>query len=135
MGSPARCPPYPLTATNPGFTVVGTYMRARWASFAIGLWLLLAPLLLGYPTAVAVLHDIAIGLLVCVGTLAAMEWPAARFGLVLPAGWLIAAPDAIGWGSRQVAANELACGVLVLALAAVPSGKLASARAPAKMAA
>ena len=40
-------------------------MYARWTSFALGLGL-------------------ALGLLVCVGTLAALEWPAARFLLAAP---------------------------------------------------
>src|SRR5690349_3131706 len=44
-------------------------MGARWGSFALGLWLVFAPLLLGYPSAVAVLHDVALGLLVAVGAL------------------------------------------------------------------
>jgi hypothetical protein len=108
-------------------------MRARWASFAVGLWLIVAPLALGYPSVASVLHDIALGLLVSVGALAAMEWPAARITLVVPALWLLAAWDAIDWGSSMVAANELACGVAILALALVPSNKTASA--PAKMAA
>ncbi len=110
-------------------------MRARWASFVAGLWLIIAPLALGYPTVSAVLHEVALGLLVCVGTLAAMEWPAARFAMLGPAAWLLTAPDAIGWGSRMVTANELASGLAVLLLALVPSGKVAGARAPAKMAA
>jgi hypothetical protein len=108
-------------------------MRARWASFAVGLWLILAPLALGYPSVASVLHDIALGLLVSVGALAAMEWPAARITLVVPGLWLLAAWDAIDWGSSTVAANELACGVAIPALALVPSSKTASA--PAKMAA
>jgi hypothetical protein len=108
-------------------------MRARWATFAVGLWLLLAPLVLGYPTVASVLHEVALGLLVCVGALAAMEWSAARICLVVPALWLLTAWDAIDWGSRAVAGNELACGFAILALALVPSGKTADA--PAKMAA
>ncbi len=110
-------------------------MRARWASFAVGLWLILAPLLLAYPSVAAVLHEVAFGLLVCVGTLAALEWPLARFALALPAGWLITAPHAVGWNSRVVTANELASGIVLLLLTLVPSGKVASARSPAKMAA
>ncbi len=110
-------------------------MRARWASFAVGLWLILAPLALGYPTVAAVLHEVALGLLVSVGALAALEWRAARFALVAPALWLLAASDAIDWGSTAVAANEFASGLAVLLLALVPTGKVANARAPAKMAA
>ena len=101
----------------------------------VGLWLILAPLALGYPTVSAVLHEIALGLLVCVGTLAALEWPAVRFALTLPAAWLVTAADAVDWGSRTVTSNELACGITVLVLALVPSGKVAGARVPAKMAA
>ncbi|HTP26366.1 MAG TPA: hypothetical protein VMK12_12005 [Anaeromyxobacteraceae bacterium] len=108
-------------------------MRARWTSFGVGLWLILAPLVLGYPVVSAVLHDVALGLLVCVGTLAALEWPTARFALTVPGLWLITAPDAVGWGSHLVLANELASGLAVLVLALIPSAKLASA--PAKMAA
>lgn len=108
-------------------------MRARWTSFVVGLWLILAPLVLGYPTASSVLHDVALGLLVCVGALAAMEWPLVRIGLVIPALWLLAAWDAVDWGSRAVTANELASGLAILALALVPGAKAADA--PAKMAA
>jgi hypothetical protein len=110
-------------------------MRARWVTFGLGLWLILAPLVLGYPSVLAVLHDVALGMLVCVGTLAALEWPMARFALALPGAWLLHAPDAFAWGSRVVAANELACGIVVIGLAVVPSAPLASARTPAKMAA
>ncbi len=110
-------------------------MLARWASFATGLWLILAPLVLGYTSAVAVLHDVALGLLVCVGTLAALEWPAVRFALAAPAVWLFAAPEIVVWASAGVRENELASGLTLLALALVPSGKLAAERAPAKMAA
>src|SRR6266542_2074141 len=59
-------------------------MPARWGSFAIGLGLILAPLVLGYGSPGLVVHDVAMGLLVCVATLAAFEWPRARFALALP---------------------------------------------------
>ena len=106
-------------------------MRARWATFAVGCWLMLAPLVLGYPTVTAVLHDVALGLLLCIGTLAALEWPLLRLALAAPALWLLAASDALAWSSRTVTANELASGVVVLLLALVPSGKVAVARRPA----
>jgi hypothetical protein len=111
------------------------HMRARWVSFAVGLWLILSPLVLGYPNVSAVLHEVALGLLVCVATLAALEWPLARFAVTAPALWLVTAADRIDWGSRLVASNELACGLAALVLALVPSGKVAAARSPAKMAA
>ena len=98
-------------------------MVARWASFATGLWLVFAPLVLGYPQAAAVLHDVAIGLLVCVAALAALEWPLARFVQLLPGLWLLGAPRALGFESEVVVANQLASGVLLVALTAVPSGR------------
>ena len=96
-------------------------MPARWGSFAIGVALLLAPLALGYASAGAILHDVAAGLLVSIGALAALEWPRARFAMAAPALWLVQA----GRGSRDVraAAAELAAGALLLALALVPSGR------------
>ncbi len=110
-------------------------MRARWVSFALGLWLILAPLVLGYPTVTAVLHEIALGLLVCVATLAALEWPVARFAVTLPAVWLILAAHFLDPGSAVVTANEVVTGVLAFGLALVPSTSVAAGRHPAKMAA
>lgn len=96
-------------------------MTARWGSFAIGLGLVLAPLLLGYGSARAIVHDVAMGVLVCAATLAALEWPRARFALAAPALWLLAT----GRGSpdRAAAVAELGAGVLLLALAFVPSAR------------
>jgi hypothetical protein len=95
-------------------------MPARWGSFAIGLGLMLAPLVLGYERPGTVLHDVAMGLLVCVAALASLEWPRARFAMAAPALWLAAA----GRGSEgAAAAAELTAGGLLLALALVPSGR------------
>jgi hypothetical protein len=105
----------------------------RWASFATGLWLLLAPLVLGYASVAAVLHEVALGLLVCVATLAALEWPQARFALLGPAAWLLTAPQILSWAGGTVRENEIASGLVLLALTLVPSGKFAAARAPAKV--
>lgn len=100
-------------------------MVARWASFAVGLWLILAPLLLGYGDVVAVLHEVALGLLVCVGTLAALEWPTARLAQLVPAAWLIVAPRLLAFNSAVVTANEVAAGAALAVLALIPGGRLA----------
>jgi hypothetical protein len=100
-------------------------MMARWASFAVGLWLLLAPLVLGHDEVGAVLHDVGLGLLVCVGTLAALEWPAARLGQLAPALWLVAAPRVLAFESATVTANQVASGAVLAMLALVPGGRLA----------
>ncbi len=96
-------------------------MYARWVSFAIGIGLMLAPLVLGYGSVARILHDIAMGVLVCIATLAALEWPLARLVLAAPAVWLLLA----GLGSPETAAAlaELASGVLLLVLAAIPSAR------------
>ena len=96
-------------------------MPARWGSFAIGLGLVLAPLVLGYRSAGAILHDVATGLLVSIGALAALEWPRARFAMTAPALWLLE----VGRGSADPRAGtaEITAGALLIALALVPSGR------------
>jgi len=97
-------------------------MYARWSSFAVGLGLLLAPLLLGYGAVGPLLEDVAAGLLVCIVALAALERPSARYALALPAAWLIHA----GTTAADAAARraELAAGVVLLAQALLPSARL-----------
>ncbi len=96
-------------------------MPARWGSFAIGVALLLAPLVLGYGSAGAILHDVTMGLLVAIGALAALEWPRARFVMAAPAAWLV--QTGRGAQDARAAAAELAAGALLLVLALVPSGR------------
>lgn len=91
-------------------------MRATWAAFAIGLGLLLAPVALGYGALAPILRDVAAGLLVCVLSIAALDWPAARAALLAPAAWLLWSGRA--GGDPAAAAVELAAGAALL-LAAV----------------
>jgi hypothetical protein len=102
-------------------------MAARWGSFAIGTALMFSPLVVGYESAAAVVHDVAMGLLVCVATLAALEWPRARWAMALPALWLVAAGRASADGAA--AAAEIGAGSLLLALALVPSARRVPRRA------
>jgi hypothetical protein len=99
-------------------------MVARWGSFALGLWLVFAPLVLGYSSAGAVLHDVALGLLVSVGALAALEWPLARFTQLLPAAWLLGVRP-LGFEPSALTPNHLATGVFLALLAVIPSSRLA----------
>jgi hypothetical protein len=96
-------------------------MPARWLSFAVGLGLVLAPLALGYGSAGAILHDVAVGMLVAIGAVAALEWPRARFLMLAPALWLVH----VGRGAADLraASAEIGAGALLLALALVPSGR------------
>jgi hypothetical protein len=98
-------------------------MYARWGSFAVGIALLLSPLALGYGSAAPILHDVAMGSLVCVATLAALEWPRARFVLVVPGVWLAAMAPASS--EPAAVAVDLSAGAVLLALAAIPSARLA----------
>ncbi|HEX9051156.1 MAG TPA: hypothetical protein VF841_11550 [Anaeromyxobacter sp.] len=105
-------------------------MYARWASFAIGLALMLAPVALGYGSVARILHEVAMGVLVCVATLAALEWPLARFILAAPAVWLLLAGRAAPEAGAAVA--EVGAGALLLVLAAIPSAPFARRRADAR---
>lgn len=98
-------------------------MYARWGSLAVGLWLVLAPLILGYGSVAPILHDVAAGVLVCMATLAALEWPLARFALAAPALWLVVAARAGSDPEATVA--ELVSGAVLLVLALVPSARFA----------
>lgn len=103
-------------------------MAARWATFGVGLWLMLAPLVLGYGAIAPILHGVAVGLLVCILTLAALDWPRARFALAAPALWLAAtahlSPD------RAAAAVEMVSGFLLGGLSLVPSARLVARLRP-----
>lgn len=93
----------------------------------MGIALMLAPLVLGYGSAAPILHDVAMGSLACIATLAALEWPRARFALAAPGLWLVAFAPAGREGAA--AAADLVAGSLLLVLAAVPSAPFAR-RAP-----
>lgn len=89
----------------------------------MGLALMLAPLVLGYRSVAPILHDVAMGLLVCIATLAAIEWPRARFALAAPGIWLVAfAPFA---PERGATVADLVAGSLLLVLAPIPGARLA----------
>ncbi len=103
-------------------------MGARWATFTVGLALILAPLALGYAALGPVLHEVALGLFVCVATLAALEWPATRFCLAAPGIWLLLAPRLLGWQQPVVQMTELCAGALLVLLAPVPSVRLSALR-------
>jgi hypothetical protein len=97
-------------------------MYARWGTFAIGMGLMLAPLLAGYQDAGAILHDITLGLLVCVLTLAALETPPARFLLLAPAAWLLWT-GARG-GEPAAASAEVLAGALLVVGSLLPRARL-----------
>jgi hypothetical protein len=105
-------------------------MVARWTCFAAGLWLVLAPLLLGHPTPGLVLHDVALGNLICALALISFRWAPGRRAIALPAAWLLAAPGAMGWGSALAGASQRAAGAILLLAALAPPPRRASRAAP-----
>jgi hypothetical protein len=108
-------------------------MYARWVSFGIGLAVMLAPLAVGYHAPGPILQDVGIGLLACIATLAALEWPAFRFALALPASWLLLSGR--GADRLAVAVIEISSGTALLLLAGVPSARRLSRAAQARDAA
>jgi hypothetical protein len=96
-------------------------MYARWASFGVGLWLLLAPLVAGYRSVASILQGVAVGTLVCVATLAALDWPRARFGLAGLAVWI--ALDGRSAADPSAATVALLSGAALFALSLVPSAR------------
>jgi hypothetical protein len=97
-------------------------VAARWISFGIGLWLALAPLVLGYGAVAPILHGVAMGLLVCILSLVAIEWPRARLVLLAPAVWLVVTAHLSSDPAARVV--ELGSGILVAAAALVPGARL-----------
>lgn len=93
-------------------------MYVRWGTFAIGMGLILAPLLAGYQDAGAILHDIALGVFVCVLALAALETPSIRFLLLVPAAWL--AWTGARAGDPVVSRAEILAGALLAVATLLP---------------
>jgi hypothetical protein len=108
-------------------------MRARWASFVVGMWLILAPLVIGYDQVAAILHDVALGLVVCVLALAAMNRSALRFALAAPGIWLMCAVRLLGPGGAA-SKTDLAAGAALVFLAPLAGGRMAHEKRPARMA-
>lgn len=97
-------------------------MYGRWGTFAVGLGLVLAPLAIGYQQIFPTLHDVAIGLLICILALAALEVPALRFLNALPAVWLVWAGRTAEDPSARLI--EVIGGALLVAAALLPRARV-----------
>ena len=97
-------------------------MFARWTSFALGLGLVFSPLVLGYAEVGAILRDVALGLLVCIGDAGG----AGVAGGALPARRAGAGADLDGPRLDRPAAAvvEVSAGGALAVLALFPSGRL-----------
>ncbi|MCP3137213.1 SPW repeat domain-containing protein [Pyxidicoccus xibeiensis] len=104
-------------------------MWARWLNIFLGIWLVAAPIVLGYPERVARLNDAAVGLLVACLTLASSLVPVLRFAGTALGAWLIVAPVVLAYGdSVTPTANDIVVGALVLCFSLVSAERETSPR-------
>lgn len=102
---------------------------ARWISLVLGLWLVVAPLVLGYDDVAARRVDTFTGVAIAAFGLAAMGWSPLRFANALAGLWLVVAPFLLGYGTSFGAAtiNAVVVGALVVGAALGTSAETASA--------
>ncbi|WP_224240597.1 SPW repeat domain-containing protein [Hyalangium gracile] len=103
-------------------------MWARWLSFVLGVWLFVAPLVLGYAERAARLNESLVGLAVAVVALLAASRPALRFVNIALGGWLLLAPLLLGYGDSTLpTAHDIILGVLIIC-ASVLAGQAPAVR-------
>ncbi len=95
-------------------------MIGRWASIVAGVWLVLAPWLLGYVDVTARTNDIWIGLAMIAVSLTAIRVPGFRFVNSGLAAWLVMAPFVLSYNTVQPMVNDIVVGLAVLAFSMVP---------------
>ncbi|MRG96981.1 SPW repeat domain-containing protein [Polyangium spumosum] len=93
----------------------------RWMNVALGIWLLIAPGVLGYVDARAVNNDRLLGILVAASAIVALWAPKARFVNVVLGAWLIIAPFVLGYFGGRAVANDIVVGIAVAVFAFIPS--------------
>ncbi|QRO01903.1 SPW repeat protein [Archangium violaceum] len=95
-------------------------MWARASNIVLGIWLVFAPLVLGYDVPAARSNDIIVGLFLATFALVGATIGKMRFLWVL-AIWLIVAPFALGYGNELAPVlNDVLVGIAVLGLSLVP---------------
>ncbi|MDC3958577.1 SPW repeat protein [Polyangium jinanense] len=93
----------------------------RWINVALGIWLLIAPAVLGYVDAYAVNNDRLLGILIAASAIVALWAPKARFVNVVLGMWLIIAPFVLGYLGGKAVANDIVVGIAVAVFAFLPS--------------
>ncbi|WP_257459543.1 SPW repeat domain-containing protein [Archangium lipolyticum] len=95
-------------------------MWARASIIVLGIWLVFAPLVLGYDVPAARSNDIIVGLFLATFALVGVTVGRMRFLGVL-ALWLIVAPFALGYGNELAPVlNDVLAGIVALGLSLVP---------------
>ncbi len=95
-------------------------MWARASNIVLGIWLIFAPLVLGYDAPAARSNDIVVGLFLATFALVGAIVGKTRYLIVL-AIWLIVAPFALGYGNELAPVlNDVLVGIASLGLSLVP---------------
>lgn len=100
-------------------------MQYRWLILVLGIWLVLAPSVLGYASPTARVNDVAVGIAVAVVAVASVALPALRFLHSALGAWLLLAPWLLAYGHDvHATVNDLMLGLLVLGLSMMPARRV-----------
>ena len=97
-------------------------MRARWPNLLLSVWLIVAPLILGFDSPHARANTVTVGLCLFLFVLVADSIPAFRFVDTALGLWLLASPFLLGYSDEIVpTAHNIAAGLVVAALSLMPA--------------
>jgi hypothetical protein len=96
----------------------------RWINVALGVWLVLAPALLGYLDANAWTNDRLLGVLVALTAGMALWFPKVRFLNASFGVWLMIAPFVLGYIGSRAITNDILVGLAVTVISFIPSRAL-----------
>jgi hypothetical protein len=99
----------------------------RWVNLILGIWLLIAPPVLGYlgTDVNAWTNDRVLGVLVGIVAIIGLWYPRIRYVNVAFGVWLIIAPFVLAFVSSSAIANDIVIGIAVAVFAFIPSTPLA----------
>lgn len=97
-------------------------MRTRWWNLLLSVWLVVAPLVLGFVSPQARANTVSVGLCLFLFVLVADSIPAFRFVDTALGLWLAVSPFLLGYnGEPRATVNGVVIGLLVAALSLLPA--------------
>lgn len=96
-------------------------MFGRIGNIVAGIWLVIAPFMLGYVDLAARTNDIWTGLAIIAVALMGLRVAGARFVNTGLGAWLAASPWLLDYGGVAAVANDVIVGLLVIGLSLVPT--------------
>ncbi|UQA60366.1 SPW repeat domain-containing protein [Polyangium aurulentum] len=96
----------------------------RWINLALGVWLVLAPPLLGHLDANAWTNDRLLGVLIALTAGLGFWVPRVRFLNAAFGAWLIIAPFVLGYIGSRAIMNDIVVGIAVAVVSFIPSRAL-----------